>query len=35
MESVPRGEVDGLDEYIFIARVRISKYIDIGKRLNR
>ncbi len=35
MESVPRGEVDGLDEYVFIARARIGKYINVVKKLNR
>lgn len=35
MESAPIGEVDGLDEYIFIARARIGKYINIVKKLDR
>jgi len=35
MESVPGGEVDGLDEYVFIARARIGKYINVVKKLNR
>lgn len=34
MESTPAGEVDGLDEYDFIARARIGKYIDIRKKLD-
>ncbi|KAL9043420.1 MAG: hypothetical protein Q9214_003395 [Letrouitia sp. 1 TL-2023] len=32
IESSPPGEVEGLDEYVFVARARIGRYADIVNR---